>query len=407
MRKRVRAQRCNFLWEMNMRRRWTYLAGAAVLVIVAGIWWMLAHRGAAESTAEMTPNVQLAAVRYGDFAVVLDESGFIGAPAGSSTQLAFASSGVLRTLYVHAGDRVVAGESLATLDVQPLALAARGAQADARAADAAATAAAVDRFSTRLAVDRNAVAREQRLYSAGVVALKDVEDARATLASDQADARSAGAQSAAAQAQAASAADKAALAQNDLARATLRSPSDGVVTAILRRAGEPVDPSTPVVVVGPADQQEATLRVPSTDAAQIAAGDTVELVVSGSRQRTQGRVAAVISAVDPTTQTATVIVTGVPADAVAGAAVRARIAVARVRGLLVPQSAIVADPQNGDDVVFARQRQKDGSFKFAQVAVSVQHEDGTTALVASGLRPGERVAAQGAFELLAPAASSD
>lgn len=390
-----------------MRRRWIYVAGAVALAIVASVWWALAHRGAAESTAEATPSVQLAAVRFGDFVVALDESGFIGAPAASSTQLAFASSGVLRTLYVRVGDRVSAGESLAALDVQPLALAARGALADARAADAAATAAAVDRYTTRLAVDRDAVARQERLYGAGVVAFKDVEDARATLAADQADARGAGAQSAAARAQAASAADKAALAQNDLARATLRSPSDGVVTAILHRAGEPVDPSTPVVVVGPTDQHEATLRVPSTDAAQMAVGDTVDLVVSGSQQHAMGRVAAVIAAVDPATQTATVIVTGVPADAVAGAAARARIAVARVRGVLVPQSAIVADPQRGDNVIFVRRQQKDGSFKFTQVVVSVQREDGSTALIASGLRPGERVAAQGAFELLAPAGGGD
>jgi membrane fusion protein, heavy metal efflux system len=407
MRKRARPQRCNFSWEMNMRRRWIYASGVAAVAIIASIWWTFAHRGAPESTADVTPSVQLAAVRFGDFTVVLDESGFIGAPAGSSTQLAFASSGVLRTLYVHVGDRVAAGQSLAALDVQPLALAARGAEADSRAADAAAVAAAVDRYSTRLIVDSNAVARQERLYNAGVVAFKDVEDARATLAADRADARGADAQSAAARALAASAADKAALAKNDLARATLRSPSDGVVTAILHRAGEPVDQSMPVVVVGPADQHEATLRVPSTDASQMAAGDTVDLVVSGSPQHAMGRVAAVIAAVDPATQTATVIVTGVPGDAVAGAAVRARIAVAHVRGLLVPQSAIVADPQNGDNVVFARQRQKDGSFKFAQIAVSVQHEDGSTALIAAGLRPGERVAAQGAFELLAPSGGGD
>lgn len=384
-----------------------YAAGAAALVIVAGIWWLLAHRGAPESSAEATPSVQLAAVRFGDFAVMLDESGIIGAPAGSSTQLAFASPGVLRTLYVRVGSRVSAGEALAALDLQPLALAASGAQADAQAADAAANAAAVDRFTTRLAVDRNAVARQERLYRAGVVALKDVEDARATLAADQADARGAGAQITAARAQAASAADKATLAEGDLARATLRSPSDGVVTAILHRPGEPVDPSTPVVVVGPADQHEATLRVPSTDAMRIAVGNPVDFDVSGSGSGATGRVAAVIPAVDPSTQTATVVVSGVPPDAVAGGAVRARILVGHVRGLLVPLSAIVADPQNNDTVVFVRQRQKDGSYKFAQVVVGVKYEDRTTAVIASGLRPGESIAAQGAFELLAPAGSGD
>ncbi|MGC2129977.1 MAG: hypothetical protein WA629_07775, partial [Candidatus Aquilonibacter sp.] len=120
-----------------------------------------------------------------------------------------------------------------------------------------------------------------------------------------------------------------------------------------------------------------------------------------------GRVTAVVRALDPTTQTATVIVAGLPQGAAAGAAVRARIAVARVNGLLVPQEAIVADPQSGNDVVFVQQRQIDGSFKFIQANVNVDHENGTTALVGAGLKPGERIAAQGAFELLAPAGGGD
>lgn len=391
-----------------MRKNQMYVAAGAIVVVAIALAWFLSHRGGqAPAQADVTPNVPLATVRFGAFAVVLDETGAIGAPAGSSTQLAFASSGVLRTVYVHVGDRVRAGDALATLDLRALSLAASSAQADARAADAAASAAAVDRYSTRLDVDRNAVARQERLYAAGVVALKDVEDARATLAADQADARSAGANRNAASAAAASATDKAAAAQGDLERATLRAPIDGIVAAVLHRAGEPVDPSTAVIVVGPAAQHEATLRVPSRDAAQIAVGDPVQLVVSDSGERASGSVTAVVPAVDPSTQTATVTVSGLPADAVAGAAVRARITVAHVRGLLVPQEAVVADPQSGKDVVFAQQRQKDGSFKFAQVVVPVEHEDGTTALVGSGVRAGDRVAAQGAFELLAPAGGND
>ncbi len=70
---------------------------------------------------------------------------------------------------------------------------------------------------------------------------------------------------------------------------------------------------------------------------------------------------------------------------------------------LVPESAIVADPQSGDTVLFVRQKQKDGSEKFAERVVHVAHEDGTTAELRDGVSAGEKIAAQGAFELLAPA----
>jgi hypothetical protein len=52
--------------------------------------------------------------------------------------------------------------------------------------------------------------------------------------------------------------------------------------------------------------------------------------------------------------------------------------------------------------VFVLQRKPDGSTAFVQQTVRIAHEDGTTADLASGVAPGDRVAAQGAFELLAP-----
>jgi RND family efflux transporter MFP subunit len=389
-----------------MRKEWWYLAAAA---LVGATVWFVAHRPAPDTPqADVAPVVALATVRVGAFAVVLDEAGSAGAPAASTAQLAFASAGILRSIYVHAGDRVSAGEALAALDLRPLELAAQGAQADAQAADAQAAAAAVNRYATRITVDRTAAARAQRLYAAGVIAFKDVEEARATLAADEADARSAHANRVAMQAQAASAMLKAQSAQGDLERATLRSPSDGVVTAILHRPGEAVDPSTPVVTIGSAQPDVATLHVPSSDVAQIAVGDEADVTISGSAQPpAKGHVIAVVPSVDPATQSATVVIAGLPAGALAGAAVNARITVAHVRGMLVPQAAIVSDPQSGNDVVFVQTPQKDGSVKFSQRIVTVAHEDGNTALVSAGLHLGERIAAQGAFELLAPAGGGD
>jgi HlyD family secretion protein len=345
----------------------------------------------------------LATATFGTYVKTVQAVGRVGAPAGTQSKLSFAESGVLQSVDVQIGDRVSAGQTLAQLDTSGLSLAAAQAQADANAARANLQQSQVDRFSTKLAVDRAAVRREESLYAAGVAPLKDVEAARAQLAADQADAASARGQVAGAQAQAQSAQDRAALARRDLTNGTLRSPSDGVVTAIYKRPGEAVDPTTPVVAIGPASSGEVTLDVTASDAAQIHAGDPVTFTIPGSRLSSVGRITGVSTAIDPTTQTATVTATGFPTGAPAGSAVQATIDVRRERGIIVPQTAVVQDPQSGDTLVFVQTRDKNGTAKFQQRPVSVAAQNGSQALVTSGLRVGERIASQGGFALLAPA----
>lgn len=383
-----------------MRSKWTWASTAIIVAAVAGLWFYTHRRIDVPVRRSSRPSVQLADVRYGTYAVVLTEAGEVGGPAGTASQLSFPLSGMLGSVYVHVGERVSAGQPLAALDTRALALDAEQASADARAAIAQAAAAGVDRYSTALGVDRANLARAERLYRAGVTAAKDVQAARARLAADEASASAAGANRAAAQAQAQSAVVKSRLAATQLARATLYSPVSGVVTAISRRVGEAVDPTTAVISVGPPAQAESTLRVPSADAAQIRVGDPVHIAVTGTDLTTNARVTAVVPAVNPATQSATVVVDGVPSGAVAGNAITARIVVAHVRGLLIPESSIVQDPQSGANVVFV---QDPGSRRFEQRNVTVVHEDGMTAQIRGNLHRGERIAARGAFELLAPA----
>jgi RND family efflux transporter MFP subunit len=313
----------------------------------------------------------------------------------------------LQTVFVRIGERVVAGQALAQMDTSGLSLAVNQARADARAAAANTAQSTVDRTTAKITTDEAQLRREESLYAAGVAPLKDVQAAREQLALDRADAASARAQISGAGAQQQSAQARAALAERDLQNATLRAPSDGVVTAILKRAGEAVDTSTPVIGLGPSATREVTLSVSPADAARVHTGDRVALSLPGTDLRGIGRVAGVSSAVDPSTQTATVVVDGVPPGAPSGSAVQAVIDVARVHGLIVPQSAIVQDPQTGETLVFAQTRDKNGDPKFEQKTVAVAHQNGTLAVIASGLHAGERIASQGAFALLAPADGGD
>ena len=352
---------------------------------------------------DVQPAVDLTTVRIGPYTEIVNAVGRVGAPAGSESKLAFALPGILQSVEVRIGERVAAGEPLASLDTGGLSLSAQQAQADARAAAANAQQSAVDRTSTRIAVDAAALRREESLYAAGVAALKDVQAARAQLAQDHADAAVAHTQVSGAGAQAQSATDRAAIAQRDLSNGTLRAPADGVVTAIYKHPGEAVDTTTPVLAIGPGSAHDVTLAVSTSDAAGVHTGDPVAISIPGTPLRSAGRVTGVSPAVDPATQAATVIVSGIPSGAPQGSAVQAVIDVANDRGVVIPQSAIVQDPQSGDTLVFVQQRDKNGDLKFNQRKVTVERQNGTQALIKSGLHPGERIASQGAFALLAPA----
>ncbi len=378
------------------------------VVLAAGMFSLVACAGhSADATQNAQPSVALSTVNIAPYNEQITAVGRIGAPAGNETRLSFAVPGILHSVDVRIGEHVSAGEALAQLDLSGLSLAASQAQADAQAAAAGARQSSVDRTSTKIAVDEAALRRAQSLYAAGVSPLKDVQTAQAQLAQDRADALTARAAISGAGAQARSAQARAGMAQRDLSNGTLRAPTDGVVTAILKHPGESVDTTTPVVAIGPGASNDVTLSVAAADAAQVHQGDTVALSIPGTGLHSTGRVVGVSPAVDPTTQATTVVVSGVPTGAPSGSAVQATIRVARSRGIVIPQTAIVQDPQSGQTLVFVEVRRKNGDPKFEQRAVRIARQNGSEALIASGLHQGERIATQGGFALLAPAGGGD
>ena len=88
---------------------------------------------ATSGSATIAPDVPLATVRSGDFVERVTAQGRIGPPAGSSAKIAFPQPGIVRTIDVHVGQSVQAGETLAELDRAALGAALRAAQADLQA----------------------------------------------------------------------------------------------------------------------------------------------------------------------------------------------------------------------------------------------------------------------------------
>jgi multidrug efflux pump subunit AcrA (membrane-fusion protein) len=385
-----------------MTRPRTIALAAAVVIAAAIAWWLVArNRPAPEAAAR--PQVPVATVRAGTLERTLHLTGRAGPVAGTQSKLAFSIAGTVRSVDVRLGERVAAGEPLAQLDATPYAYAAQAAHADAAAAAGSAALAAVDRTSVKLRVDEADLQRQRRLYAAGIVAQRDVAAAEAVVAADRAESQSARDQVAAARAQSASAAARAGSSDYDLARTTLRAPSGGVVSGIYVQPGESVDASTAVIAIASSDAHTATLDVAVSDVARLAPGDLVR--AKAGEAAWEGRIAGVATAVDQNTGLAVATVAGVPGDVAAGTPVEADVVTGHASGLAIPVAAVVEDPQSGDKLVFVQGRDKDGNITFASRTVTLGVRSGDSVIVTSGLKPGERVASQGAIELLAPPSS--
>ena len=296
-------------------------------------------------------------------------------------------------------------------------------------------AAALRQATLKVGGDEAALERAHALFAAGTVARKEVEAADRQLESDRADLVAADAKvsasasdydSALVQARAdviaasydlrSTEAQKAALkgqvrsanARVDSARVAydagvLAAPQDGVVLSISKHVGEYVDPSTSVMEIGPRSSDRVTITVPATAASRIAIADRVTYSTSPTGGTLgNGRILAVVPVVDRT-QAATVIASGVMPGSIEGGSLTVTIALGRVRGIAIPNSAIVEDPQTGDTLVFVRVAHAPiRTSNFAMRPVRLGVSDGSRTIVERGLQAGERFATSGGYMLLAP-----
>jgi RND family efflux transporter MFP subunit len=378
-------------------RRSTVLVVAIAAIVVAGIALAIlrsSHTTTPDDAGAQTPKIPTVAARYGTIDRTIAVSGRAGASSASGAKLAFGIAGTIERVDVAIGDRVSRGQELAHLDVRPYEFAAQQAQAQAAAQSAAATAASVDKTSARLRADEANLSRQRTLFAAGIVARKDVQAAAAAVASDRADARIAGDQSAQAVAQASGATSQAQSARYDLERTSLRAPYDGTISEVATVNGETVDAATPVLSVVPDGEQTGTLDVSFAQAGALHLGDL--LALRAGDVTWIARVAAIAPAIRSDSGLTTVRVSNVPANVSPGTPIDGTATVGTSRGLLVPAAAIVEDPESGDTLVFVRA--SDGKFNVRHVTIDGRNENWVR--IVSGLRIGERVAAQGAIDLL-------
>lgn len=312
----------------------------------------------AEEAATIAAEVGTVAVR--DFAVTVTALGTVSAKPGSAARIAAPGESFVTAVRVGPGDRVSAGSPLVELDRSVWEAQAREADAGLSAAD-------------------EAWARARRLVEQGILPRKELEAATA----EQARARAAAAD-----------------AQRNLGRAVLRSPIDGVVASIEAALSQPVAANDVLVEVVSDAGLEALLQLAPENAAQVAAGATVELSAGldpSAAPVAAGTVKGVSSAVDPASGTVTVRValTSVQRPLRPGQTVSARITVGmHASAVVVPREAVV--PVTNGVVVFVADA--DGVVHATPVVLGAEGADSVE--VTSGLVGGERVVTVGAYGMV-------
>lgn len=318
-------------------------------------WWLpglalgfLACGGEAPHQAEPERGAPrpVVAVRVGDAAV----GGYYRA-AGTVRALQRAELGTrmmgrVESVRVRPGDRVRRGQVLATFD--------RAAQTAARR-----------QATAGLELATSNLRRMERLHADSAIPVAQLEAARAGFAQAEA------------QAQAALA---------ELSYAELVAPFAGVVTERLADPGDLAAPGRPLLVIEDDGAREIVVAAPERVAAQVRAGQTVEVDVGADARAVSARVVAVVPSADPMSRTVDIRLTTRERLASNLTAVANLPVAQEAAPLSVPPSAVVERGQLTGVYLFA----PDTTLRLRWIRVGRRAADRIE--VASGLVAGDLVA---------------
>lgn len=168
---------------MNRTRNALIVLGAIVALIVITV--LASHRGGSSATP-----VKVAKIAYTPFTVKLPENGVVQRPA--TVTIPTLVAGNIDRIYAHAGDRVEAGQLLATIDNPAIDYSAASSAADYSNAMANVASARINEQNSRVqyqaSVDtsKSALDEARRVYDADVALYKQQAIARSQVDADQA-----------------------------------------------------------------------------------------------------------------------------------------------------------------------------------------------------------------------------
>jgi RND family efflux transporter MFP subunit len=272
--------------------------------------------------------------------------------------------GIVRRIFVKAGDRVRAGAALAQIDPekQQASVAAFESTRAAREAE--------------VALAKQQLARLETLLDAGAVSKAELEQAQAALKTSEAQLNAVNSQIRESQV--------------ELQYYRVTAPAAGIVGEIPVRQGDRVTPATEITTIDAGEGLEVYIDVPLERAAGLREGLPVELLDSSGSVVATNPITFVAPRADDATQTVLVKATlrNTPEHVRVEQYIRARIVWSQAPALTVPVVAI--NRVSGQYFVFVAE-QGQGGMVAKQVPIAVGEVVGEDYVVRSGLKAGQRV----------------
>ena len=227
--------------------------------------------------------------------------------------------------------------------------------------------------------------RTGRLIQAGALAERSLETAHNAVAG--------------AQAQLADAQARLVAAREQLGKATIHAPINGVIAQRPANAGDVVTPGTVLFVVMDPSRLELQASVPAQELPHLHVGTTVDFEVRGSsKEHFLGQIERISPVADPVTRQVSIFVQVPNADRrlVAGLFAEGRVATERRKGLVVPTDAV--DTREPNPWVL---KVRDGKTERVEVRLGLEDKRTERLEVVSGLNEGD-VLLVGAAQQITP-----
>ena len=334
-----------------MLGRWLLLGGLAVGLAACG-----AREDTPAAEDELVASVATTAVGLHEFVEQVDAPGAVAALPEHVHVVMSVYGGVLGRLHVAVGSRIRAGDPIADVRLDPMAVADIG------------------RLQRVRTVAERALARQRQAFAAGVTARVALEAAE----SDAANAR----------------AELAARTQGyELATrsVTLRAAASGLVTTADVRTGQAVDANTVLATIVETGALAVVARVDGSAITRVAVGQAAIVTVDGG-EPAAAAVVRVAATLDPGSQRADVWLRPAPAALLPGAFVSVAIQVGVSQQPSIPRAALVKT-----DAGYRVFTVADEHATARDVTVGMITDEAVA--IAAGVAVGEQVVTDGAQEL--------
>lgn len=393
------------------RRGWIY-AGIAVVVVILIAVGLIA---ATSSSTKIDPS-KLGKVERGDLAQSVVATGKI--EPITKVEVKSKASGIIKKLYVDAGDKVKKGQLLAQLDKDEIEAEVQQGRAGLQAAEANETSATADFERAKVDAEgpdvpllKRAYERAENMAKEGVVSASALDDAQKDYAlalnkQNVAKAQLTVSKAKAVQAQAQVAQSRANLAQleEQLSYTDIESPIDGVV---LSRDVEMGDAVSSILVLGSSATQVMTLgdtsevyvqgKVDESDIGKVYMAQPARIKVESFKDKTfNGKVTKIspmgVEKDNVTTFEVRVSINNPGGELKAEMTANAEIILQEKKNVLqIPEGALIYDKDKKAAVEIPDPKGKDGKRK---VAVEIGISNGAKTQIMAGLKEGDQVVLQ-------------